>query len=104
MVRVRRGAGGHGSAQVARDDDVGIGAAHALLRPFAERIDPARSHGTVAATHPHGAVAALRLLGRQAIPDRFDAFLARPYEHFASVVTDTQLAQFVGSIHVKFPR
>ena len=104
MVRVRRGAGRHGSAEIARDDDVGIRAAHAFLGPFAERVHTARPHRAIAATDAHGAIAALRLLRRQAVPDRFDAFLARPYEHFASVVIDTQLAQFVGSIHVKFPR
>jgi hypothetical protein len=101
---MRGSARGHGPAEIARDDDVGIGTADTLLRSVPERVHAARPHGAITTTDTHGAIAALRLLFCQAVPDRFDAFLAGPHEHFAGVITDTQLAQFVRSIHFKSPR
>ncbi len=104
VVRVCRGPRGDGPAEVARDDDVRVGAADAFLRPLAERVDAARAHRAVAAADAHRAIAALRLLGGEAIPYGLDAFLAGPRQHLAGVVIDTEFAQVVGSLHVKSPR
>jgi hypothetical protein len=49
VVGVRGGTGGNHAAQVAGHDNVGIGAAHTGLRPFAEGVHPARPHDADAA-------------------------------------------------------
>ena len=72
MVRVRRRSGGDGPAQVAGHDHVSVGTAHPFLGPFAEGVDPARTHGAIAAAQAERAVSALRLLGGQPVPHRLD--------------------------------
>src|SRR3990170_927963 len=51
VVRVGRGSGGDRSTEIAGDDQVGVGAADALLWSLTEGIDPARAHRAVPAGH-----------------------------------------------------
>src|SRR3972149_1657568 len=68
VVRVGRGSGGDRSTEIAGDDQVGVGAADALLWSLAEGIDPAWAHRAVPAGHTECAISALWLLGGEPVP------------------------------------
>ena len=75
VVRMGGGPGRDHAAQVAGNDDVGIGPAHAELGAFAKGIHPAGAHDADAATQPHITKTALGLLGLVALPNGFDIVL-----------------------------
>ena len=90
MVGVRRRAGHDGPPEVAGHDHVGVGAADPLLGALAEGVDAARPHRAVAAAQAELAVAALGLLGVQAVPHGLDALVPRAFDHLLGVVVDGQ--------------
>ena len=93
VVGVCRGAGRDGAAEVAGDDHVGVGTADALRRPDAERVDTAGPHRAVAAAHAEHAVATLRLLCPEPVPDGLDTVGARLFDHLLGVRLDAQRAR-----------
>lgn len=97
VIGVCRGPGGDAAPQVARDHRIGACPAHALLRTLAEGVDAAGTHGAVAAGQPELAVAALRFLGVQPVPDGLDALVAGTRDHPLCVLAERQLCG-VGSM------
>ena len=83
--------GGDHPGQVAGHDDIGIGAANALLGAFPEGVDPAGPHDAVAAGEPQFAIAAGRLLFQVAVPDRLDVVLGRLLQHKLGIFTDGKI-------------
>ncbi len=99
VIGVSGSPGGDHARQVTGHDDIRVCAANAFLRPVAKRVDPAGSHGADAATGAQVAVAALRFLLCQPVPNGFDTLPVGNLQHSPGIRVD---AFFLISVAIEY--